>query len=70
MARELTVALAQVTGEPFEPEANRRLAGDAARRAFEGGADVVVLPEMIVPGYVADPDRLRPTGRADRRHPA
>ena len=60
MARELTVALAQVTGEPFEPDANRRLAGDAAQRAFDGGADVVVLPEMIIPGYVADADRLRP----------
>lgn len=60
MAREVTVALAQVTGEPFEPEDNRRLTGEAARRAFEGGADVVVLPEMIVPGYSADAARIAP----------
>jgi N-carbamoylputrescine amidase len=49
-----------VTGDPCEPDRNRSLAGDAARRAFEGGADVVVLPEMIVPGYSADPERLAP----------
>lgn len=60
MAREVMVALGQVTGDPYEPDENRRIAGDAARRAFEGGADVVVLPEMIVPGYSADPERLAP----------
>jgi N-carbamoylputrescine amidase len=60
VAREVTVALAQVTGEPLEAEANRRLAGEAARDAFARGADVVVLPEMIVPGYSADPERLAP----------
>jgi predicted amidohydrolase len=56
--REVTVALGQVTGEPYEPDANRRLAEDTARAAFDQGADVVVLPEMIVPGYVADPELL------------
>ncbi|MCE3267145.1 MAG: nitrilase/cyanide hydratase protein [Solirubrobacterales bacterium] len=60
MAREVTVALCQVTGEPFDPKGNRRLAGDFARRAFERGADVVVLPEMIIPGYSADAERLAP----------
>jgi N-carbamoylputrescine amidase len=60
MAREVTVALAQLTGDPFEPDRNRADAAEAIRRSFAGGADVIVLPEMIIPGYVADPDRLRP----------
>ena len=60
MAREITLALGQVTGDAYEADANRRLASDTVKRAFERGADVVVLPEMIVPGYGADPERLRP----------
>jgi predicted amidohydrolase len=56
--RNLSVALAQVTGEPYQPERNREATVRAAERAFAGGAGVVVLPELVIPGYVADRDRL------------
>jgi predicted amidohydrolase len=59
VARPLTVALVQITGEPFDSEKNRDLAARAIRRAFASGADMIVLPEMIIPGYVADATRLQ-----------
>jgi N-carbamoylputrescine amidase len=58
MSREVTIALAQVTGDLYAADDNRRLAEEAAARALADGADVVLLPEMIVPGYVADRTRL------------
>jgi predicted amidohydrolase len=60
MARETTVALAQLTGEPFEPDRNRVDAAEAIRRGFAAGAEMIVLPEMVIPGYVADSERLGP----------
>jgi predicted amidohydrolase len=59
MARETTVALVQLTGEPFEPDRNGAAAAEAIRSSFAMGADMIVLPEMVIPGYVADPERLR-----------
>jgi N-carbamoylputrescine amidase len=58
VSREVTIALAQVTGDPYAAERNRGLTAEAATRAFSAGADLVLLPEMIVPGYVADRGRL------------
>jgi N-carbamoylputrescine amidase len=60
MNHPVTIGLAQISGEPFEVEANRKLCNDAVRSAFEQGADIVVLPELIVHGYVADAARLFP----------
>lgn len=60
MSHPVGIALAQVTGEPFAAEANRALSVDVARVAFERGANVVVLPELIVQGYVADREGLEP----------
>jgi N-carbamoylputrescine amidase len=60
MERPLSIALIQITGEPYEPDRNRERTVEASREAFERGADVVVLPELIVPGYVADPGLLGP----------
>jgi len=60
MQHPVTIALAQISGEPFEVDANRKLCADTIRAAFEDGADVVVLPELIVHGYVADARRLFP----------
>jgi predicted amidohydrolase len=60
VSREVSVGLAQITGTPFAPEENRKLAADSARELFERGAGIVVLPELIVPGYVTDADRLMP----------
>jgi N-carbamoylputrescine amidase len=52
------VALAQITGEPFAVEQNRELARSVAAEAIERSADLVVLPELIDHGYVADRERL------------
>lgn len=58
MSHNVSIGLVQISGEPFETKANRDLANRSASAAFEQGADIVILPEMIVPGYVADPKRL------------
>lgn len=58
MARPLSIGLAQVTGEPYEAERDRALSVEAADELFDRGADLVVLPELIVPGYVVDRERL------------
>lgn len=60
MSRPVGIGLAQVTGTPFAVEANRALSVRAAEEAFEQGANIVVLPELVVSGYVADRDRLEP----------
>lgn len=52
------VALAQVSGPAGAADANREKSVAAARRAFQRGADIVVLPELIVPGYDWDRERL------------
>ncbi len=53
------VGIVQITGAPYEAQANRRRSLDAAGRAFAAGAEIVVLPEMVIPGYALDPVRLR-----------
>jgi N-carbamoylputrescine amidase len=58
VARPLKLGLAQVTGEPYAAEANRARSVEAATQLFDRGAGFVVLPELIVPGYVSDRDRL------------
>ncbi len=60
MRHEITIGLAQISAEPYEVEANRKLCADTIRDAFGQGADLVVLPELIIPGYVADAARLFP----------
>jgi N-carbamoylputrescine amidase len=59
MSRPVAIGLCQVSGEPYEAEANRAASLAAARRAFDGGADLAILPELIVPGYATDGDRMR-----------
>jgi N-carbamoylputrescine amidase len=54
----MRLAVAQLTTEPFAAEANRARTVDAARSAFEDGADLVVLPELAVSGYTADAEAL------------
>jgi N-carbamoylputrescine amidase len=58
MINGVCIGLAQITGQPYAVEENRELTKQAAANAFELGADIVVLPEMIVHGYVADWRRL------------
>lgn len=52
------IALAQVSGPPDGGADNRARSVQAATRAFEQGADIVVLPELIVPGYDTQADRI------------
>ena len=58
MSRPATIGLAQITGRLYEPDENRRATVSAAASLFERGADVVVLPELIVSGYGTDRERL------------
>jgi N-carbamoylputrescine amidase len=54
MAREpLTIGIAQLTGS------GREASVDAARQLFDRGARLVILPELIVPGYRLDASFLR-----------
>ena len=48
----VTIGLAQITGLPGEDAKNLEHSLAAAREAFERGADIVVLPELIAGGYV------------------
>jgi predicted amidohydrolase len=57
VARELTIGIAQITGRG-DPDANRHLTLEAAGGLFEDGAQLVVLPELIVPGYRLEPQFL------------
>jgi predicted amidohydrolase len=54
------VGLCQVSGEPYDADGNRSATAGAVRDAFERGADLALLPELVVPGYVSDRERLEP----------
>ncbi len=54
MSHEVGIGIAQISGEPFEVEVNRARCRQAISSAFDQDADIVILPELIVPGYVAD----------------
>jgi N-carbamoylputrescine amidase len=59
MGDPVSVGIVQMTGVPYQPETNRRRSLERAGEAFAAGADVVVLPELVVSGYALDPARLR-----------
>ena len=52
------VALAQASGPVGAAAANRAKGLTAATAAFDQGADIVVLPELLIPGYDWDRGRL------------
>ena len=54
MSRQLGVGLAQIAAAPYAVEDNRRRAAEAIEFAFAKGANLVVLPEMMISGYVVD----------------
>jgi predicted amidohydrolase len=58
LSRRITIGLAQLTGDPYAPDRNRERSVEVAGDLFGAGADLVVLPELIVPGYGADRERL------------
>lgn len=53
MARRLTLGIAQITARD-DLDTNRQLTLDAAGALFGRGAQLVVLPELIVPAYRMD----------------
>jgi len=58
MSYRVQVAIAQISGEPYAVDVNRNRCDDALAEAFDHGADLVVLPELIVSGYGTDAVRL------------
>lgn len=60
MTLEVGIGIAQISGEPYEVDLNRARCRTAIAEAFESAADIVILPELIVSGYVADARRLFP----------
>jgi predicted amidohydrolase len=60
VTRELTIGIAQITARG-DREANGELVVEAARELFGRGAGIVVLPELIVPGYRLDAALLAET---------
>ena len=52
------IAVAQVSGPSDGGAHNRARANAAAREAFGRGAEIVVLPELIVPGYGWDREQV------------
>ena len=58
----INVAIAQLTGKPGAADKNRASTVEHAAAAFRGGAQFVILPELIVPGYVLNGDIQRVAG--------
>jgi N-carbamoylputrescine amidase len=57
MSRPLTVALCQLRWSR-DPARNQAQGLAMVAESFSGGANIVVLPELAVPGYTTDPDVL------------
>jgi predicted amidohydrolase len=55
---QVTLALAQMSGQALEPERNRAMTVSIIREVAAQGAKLVILPELIIPGYVMDPEGL------------
>lgn len=60
MANTLAIGLVQMGAEPLQAEKNRARSVEAAQEAFRNGAEVVILPEMVVQGYLSDWRALAP----------
>ena len=58
MAGRARLGIAQLACGPLDGERTRAATVAAARDLFERGADLVVLPELSVPGYVLGDERL------------
>jgi predicted amidohydrolase len=56
--RAVRVGVAQIGTSPHDPAVSIERTISAVSEAVENGADVVVLPELAVPGYTADADLL------------
>lgn len=59
MAGRARLGIAQLASGPLDADASRAASVTVARRLFEADADVVILPELCVPGYVLGDPALR-----------
>jgi NAD+ synthase (glutamine-hydrolysing) len=59
-AKRLRVALAQVNPTVGDIDGNARLVAEWIGRARDAGADVVVFPELVLPGYPPEDLLLKP----------
>lgn len=57
--RHTTVGLEQLDVVAGCPDDNRELAIQRTKAAFAAGADIVVLPELAISGYVVEPGEAR-----------
>ena len=58
MAEPIRLGLVQLDAERLDAAAARERATEAAASALAAGADLVVLPELAVPGYLGDAEAL------------
>ncbi|MCV3735182.1 hydratase (plasmid) [Rhizobium sp. TRM96647] len=58
------VAAIQLTGGLYTPQENRAAARSAILEAVDTGARLIVLPELAISGYGADPQGLRQASEA------
>ncbi len=58
MSRPVRVGIAQIGTPPDDPAASRDRTTAALHEALDQGADLVVLPELAVPGYTTDAELL------------
>ena len=49
---DIKIACAQIQVKPGQPAANTQRALDAIRKARAAGVDLLLLPELMVPGYL------------------
>lgn len=57
-AARINLGIVQLAGGPLDSERAREATGALAGSLFERGADLVLLPELAVPGYVLGDERL------------
>jgi predicted amidohydrolase len=57
--RTLSLGVCQTSTPPYDADGGRRACLDAAAAAFDAGAEMVLLPELVVPGYGSDGERMR-----------
>ena len=60
MKRPVGLGIAQISAEPYEVEHNKALCRQAILDCFSAGANLIVLPELIVQGYVTHRNGLLP----------
>lgn len=53
--RAVSIGIVQMTSAPFEAKRNRERSTALAAEAIAGGARLVVLPELVIPGYTLEP---------------